>query len=146
MTAISMAKAMTEIVRVFTDVYGVANVDLPNKPFSLPTDKGTPWARVRLEHTEMGQGSLSDEAGRKIYNREGFGLIELYSPLGVGLEGPVDAAEEIVKAYQAANTVSDVWFRNVRMIESDTRGTGVVNASAWYRTDITFDFQYHQIQ
>lgn len=139
MTAPSVFAAVTDIVKLFTDHYGADNVHLPNRAFTAPDD-GTPWARIRVNHTDAGQGSLGGADGSKLWDRGGVFQIELYSAAGRGMLTPYGEAEEVQMLYQGTRTASGVWFRNVRIEEPEEQP-----ASPWYRIDVIGAFEYHQI-
>lgn len=139
MTAPSVYAAVSEIVKLFTDHYGADNVDIPNKVFTLPKD-GTPWARIRVIHTEGGQGSLGGTDGAKLWDRGGVVQIELYSKAGAGMLTPYGDAEDVQMIYQGARTASGVWFRNVRIEEPEEQVW-----SPWFRIDVIGAFEYHQL-
>jgi hypothetical protein len=139
MTAPSVYAAVSEIVKLFTDHYGTDNVDLPNKKFTAPAN-GDGWARIRVNHTDGGQGSLGGADGSKLWDRAGVFQIELYTKAGKGMLTPYGEAEDVQTIFQGARTASGVWFRNVRIEEPTEQ-----DASPWFRIDVTGAFEYHQI-
>lgn len=140
MTAPSIFAAVTEIVKIFTDHYGVDNVDLPNTKFDAPNTSADGWARIRVTHTDGGQGSLGGSDGAKIWDRAGVFQIELYTKAGRGMLIPYTEAEDVVSLYQGARTASGVWFRDVRIDEEPVQAP-----SPWFRIDVIGAFVYHQI-
>lgn len=144
MTANTIAQALTEICLVYTDVYGADNIDLPNKAFAEPDDAEIGYARMILSHTDMGQSSLSDATGFKLWERSGLGVIELYTPIGAGIVDAYNAAEEVVKLYQNASTPSGVWFRNVRLEDRSPNGLNPSPQRKRFHLDVEFTFEYNQ--
>lgn len=140
MTAQSTFAAVSEIVKIFTDHYGTANVHLPNRTFTLPSSTSTGWARVRIAHTDSGQASLAGGTGARMWSRNGIGTIELYTQTGVGVQAAYTAAEAVRDLYQGTATPSGVWFRGVRVEEVTDDDQG-----AWYQIDVAFEFEYDQI-
>lgn len=145
MTAASAGAAVNEIIAVFLDYYGTANVELPNIAFDPPTDYTSSWARVVIEHVDAGQGSLANVEGKRRWVRSGVGLIELMTPIGEGTGGAYAEAEAVVNLYQGKRTASDVWFRNVRFEERGQRARNPGDARLWHQIDVYFSFAYDQL-
>lgn len=143
MTAVTMYTAMTEMALVLGGYVGsFANVSLPNKPYEPPPHSTDIWYKLEIEHDAMGQGSLADINGKKMYDREGAIYITIYTPLGVGTEQATNTAEALINLYNAAVTPSDVWFRNagLRDVESERN-----RQPLWYQTQVVVEFSYTQI-
>lgn len=140
MTAANPGVALTEIATLFTSGFA-GPVDLPNKDFDAPTDTGTVWARMRFQHTGNGQGSLSNAGGQRRWQGDGFCTINMHFPLGGGVREAYEQADAVAALFRGKRTPSDVWFRNVSVIEPDRQP-----ASKHYVLDVVFDFTYDQIQ
>jgi len=133
------AQALTEIALLFTTVYPATPLQLPNMEHVAPVDAGVLWASLELEHTSMAQGSLADNNGVRRYENDGIGTLGLRFKLGDGIKYPYEVADDVASLYRGKRTPSDVWFRNVTIIERPDDRT------RHYRLDVVFDFTYDQI-
>lgn len=107
----------------------------PDVPGDVP-DSVTVWARVTLRHATGGRASLSGPInGCVTHNRGGVGIIQIFAPVGGGMNEAYDAAQLVANAYEDANV--DVWFRNVRVNEIGTKGNSE-------QINVLFDFSYHE--
>lgn len=145
MVAATTYAALSEIAQIFIDLFGADNVDLPNKRYEPPTDATTEWARVVIQHTDGGQGSLAMVDGKRRWERIGVCTIELYTQIGVGLSRAYELAESVVNAYQGKRTPSDVWFRDVVHAERGEVSTNIQQSVTRYRIDVTMTFTYDVI-
>lgn len=150
MTAATIFKATQEIVAPFLSVWAGRPCDYPNLKNSglPPKDPKVTWARFRIQHELFNQASLSNANGKRRFARDGFVFIQLFFPLGEGVEEAYSVAEQVVDAYQGKRTESDVWFRNVRVNEASSEiGSALnVNSDNWYMILVIAEFTYDQIK
>lgn len=97
------------------------------------------WARVRVQHSTGRQASLSGSTGKRRWERTGFLLVQLFTPLFGGQVLADEIASIILNAFEGYSTSSGVWFRNARMNEIGKDG-------AWLQTNILVDFQYDEVK
>lgn len=110
---------------VWTDVPG----DVPNAK--------TVWARVVIRHANGGQGSLSNEHGKKRWFKDGTIFIQIFSPVGDGSVAGYLAADAVMDAYKTARDC--VWYRNIRMQELGSDG-------AFEQINVLIDFSYDDVK
>ncbi len=115
--------------------------DAPGQPARTEStaSRVAPWARARVQHTTGRQASLSGANGVKRWERGGFLIVQLFTPM---LEGQnlADSLGSIIRgAFEGYSTPSGVWFRNPRIQEVGSDGT-------WYQTNIFVDFQYDEVK
>ena len=135
------AQALTEMTLLLTA--GVAfPVIVPNDERDPPNGTDTVWARLKFEHTNGMQATLSDQAGVRRWRADGIGTVELNLPYGKGVKYPYEVAETVCNLYRGKRTASDVWFRNVRIAEVPTEGNA---RPKYYRLDVVFEFQYDSV-
>lgn len=142
MTVNSQADAVSEMLKQFTNLwpFGVDKIDIRGRKFEPPTDETVTWCRWRIQHIIGEQSSLG---GVKLWNREGRITFQLFSPLTEGNINAYNIAETVfINAYQGRKTVSDVWFRNVRIEEPDD----TESASKWLQLNCYADFIYTQVK
>lgn len=139
MTA-TISQALTEIALILKEGFA-GTVIVPNDERDPPTDVNKVWARLRLEHTGRAQGSLSNANGKRRWASDGIGTVELSFPYGKGVKEPYNIAEQVVHLYEGKRTASDVWFRNVRVVEVPV----LTNVTSFFRLDVVFEFQYDSI-
>lgn len=117
----------------------------PNTPGSPPLqqegDTSSPpfWARVKLDFTERGQGSLSGANGQTMYSQTGFLFVQLFEPSGKGLLITDKASKILFDAFDELKTASGVWFRRARSVE-------VGNEGNWFQTNFIVEFNYDEIK
>ena len=144
MSALSIYTAMTEMALVLIDYVGSAeNISLPNKPYAPPPSYTGVWYELEIEHDAMGQGSLADHQGKKLYDRLGQVVITIYTQAGTGSELATNTAEAIIDRYNAASTTSDIWFRNATLRQEVTASKAV---PLWYQVSVVVEFEYTQIK
>lgn len=136
-------QAADEILELFNAPWGALGhvIEVPNMRFDPPAETAI-WARWTLIHADGGQNTLAGAEGRSRFGKSGAVMIEVFTPLGGGLKVAYDAAQVAVNAYEGKRTASDVWFRNVRIVD-DGRGRG--GDKAWWSTVVVADFTYDNI-
>lgn len=137
-------QAMTEITDLFLAYWGTRPVALPNRAFTAPTDD-TVFAEVYFEQTDSGQASLANVQNKRKYTDDGVVLIELHFPLGVGIAAPYEEAEAVRDLFRGKRTASDVWFRNVRLIEHSDKHGNPCRYKDRFQVDVAFEFTYDGI-
>ena len=90
-------------------------------------------------NTLSGQRTLAGQDGKSRHESLGNVVIETYTPAGKGLAAAYELADIVLDAFRGKRTPSDVWFRNVRMIE-----VGDVS-KLWFQIDIIADFTYEAL-
>lgn len=130
-------EAVDAMMAVFKTVWGVRPAVYPDVPGSVTPTDTVLWARIKIKHATGRQGSLTGGLGTTCWERTGFVWIEVYSPVGDGLNTGRDAAQEFVNAYQDQR--SGIWYRNIRMVEMGTDG-------AFERFDVKADFEYRDVR
>ena len=140
MTA-TIAQALTEITQVLTNGFA-GTIIVPNDDKTPPDAHDVVWAQIRFEHTSRGQASLSNENGKRRWGSDGICTIQLNFPYGKGVKMPYDEAERIARLYEGKRTPSDVWFRNVTVVEVPTP---TAPKPKHFRLDVVFEFQYDSV-
>lgn len=138
------ALAMTEITLMFTAHWGARPVELPNMGFTAPPVTDV-FASMYFEHTDGGQTSLANVDNKRKYTDDGVCVIELFFPVGAGVAAPYAEAEAVRSLFRGKRTASDVWFRNVRLIEHSERAGNPPRLKDRYQIDVVFDFTYDGI-
>jgi hypothetical protein len=92
-----------------------------------------------VQHTAGRQASLSGASGTKRWERSGFLIVQLFTPILQG-QSSADSLVGIIRgAFEGYSTPSGVWFRNPRISEVGSDGT-------WYQTNILVDFLYDEVK
>jgi hypothetical protein len=136
----NVSQAVTDILVMFTNVWGGLACDIPGSPFKAPSSD-TVWARWRIQHETGGQNSLANVVGKRRFNRGGTVFIQIFTPLNNGVEMAYDLAEIVVGAYEGKRTASGAWFRNIRMNEVDNE----TDVAGMQQINVLVDFDYDQI-
>lgn len=136
--------ALSEMATMFLAVYPYPErVELPNKPYERARDIDT-FAAITFEHTDMGQATLANSENKRRYTNEGVCIIEMFFPVGRGIDEPYRVAELVMDAYRGKRTPSDVWFRDVRVIEHSAANGNPPRIAGTYQLDVAFSFTYDQ--
>ena len=133
----NVTEARDKIYNIFRTVWGqrgpVVWCDIP----ATPPSEDIPWAKVRLQHTNGGQSSLSGESGSRRFSRRGIVAISIFVPVGGGQTEAYELAQMVANAYEDARL--DVWFRNTRIREMGASG-------AFEQMDVLSDFHYDEVR
>jgi hypothetical protein len=128
-------EARDEIMALFVAGWSSTGIDLRfwNAPGPLPKDR-SPWARILVKHTQGGNASISS----KRFMRSGVIFVEIYTPVGGGFTQADDLAKIAMDVFQGKSTPGGVWFRNVRLVETDAEGH-------WSQVNVIADFTYDEV-
>ncbi len=137
--------AITEILGLFRTAWLAAGQSDDRVKYDnvgktdLPDSTQSTWARVILRHTTAGQGSLSSQAGTRIFDRKGILSIQIFTPPGKGLAEATDLPKIIQDAYEGIETANGAWFRDVVVNEVGPDGD-------FYQTNVIALFEYTEIK
>jgi len=98
------------------------------------------WARVTVQHNEAGQRTLG-QTGNRRFDRVGVITVQVFTSQKEDPDGSVLEALGIIArdAFEGNTTSSDVWFRNVRLQETDPD-------DPWWQLNVLADFSYDDIK
>lgn len=117
-----------------------AGVPLVFEDFDVDLSASTaPWARVTVRHATGRQASLSNEAGKRTFRREGTVFVQIFTPFGDGLSLSDSLANIAARAFEGKETPFHVWFRNVRLNEIGRDGH-------WYNVNVLADYEYDELR
>lgn len=140
MTA-TYAQAVDDILGLFKvawDTTGYTAI-YTNVAGDTPDDEEDPWARVTIQHTDGGQGSLTGGLGTTRWTRFGILTVQLFVPSGEGLSEAHTLGKLVTDAFEGVSTTNGVWFRNVRINEIGPDGE-------WYQVNVLVDFTYDEVK
>jgi hypothetical protein len=104
-----------------------------------PPDGEEPWARVTIRHVAGGQATLLGDAQVTRFTASGIITIQVFYPLKRGgLSNARSLAKVAKSAYEGKSTPSNVWFRNVRIVEVGPDGP-------WYNVNVLANFEYDEL-
>lgn len=108
-------------------------------PRKVEPDPTKPWAEVVVRHVTGVQSTLSQDTGKRRFEKGGVVTVAVYAPLGaVGGLGTGELLVEVAKkAFEGKATANGVWFRNARIVE-------VGHDRAWYHWNVIADFVYDE--
>ena len=110
----------------------------PNKkPDTEPMKQGNPWAFVRIAHKTGRQVSLPGVDGKRIWERKGQLVCEIYTPSGEGTQAAYTLARLVELAF-LGKTIDSVRFRAIQIKEGGIRGN-------WFLVTVTAEFEYDEI-
>jgi hypothetical protein len=99
----------------------------------------SPWTRITVRHATGGQISLSNEAGKRRYDRKGTVFVQIFTPFGDGLTLSDSLAIIAARAFEGKETPLHVWFRDVRFVEVGRDGH-------WYNVNVLAAFEYDEVK
>jgi hypothetical protein len=104
-----------------------------------PPDGEDPWARVTIRHVTGGQATLLGDAQVTRFRNSGIITVQVFYPLSRGgLASARSLAKVARSAYIGTSTASNIWFRNVRIVEVGPDGP-------WYNVNVLADFEYDEL-
>lgn len=106
-----------------------------NKSSDIP-EEGL-WARPVVRHAKSSQATLTDDIGYKRYKVIGSFIVQLFFPLGKGLDGAYTVSEQLAETLRKQK--SQVTFRNVTWQEVGPDGM-------FYMFKLTAEFEYSQVR
>ena len=109
-----------------------------NKAGDKPSSS-SPFVRFTVRHRESEQTSAGHPLGNRLFSRYGQVIVELYVPLGEGMNRADRLAKTIVDAFEGKQSENGVWFRNVRLSE-------VGPDEGWYKVVVTSEFEYTEVK
>lgn len=136
MNYVEATDAILGIFKTAWDTTGEVAIYENRKKDKPPTDD--PYCRVFIRHTAGNQGTLSSATGSVLYNREGQVIMQVFVPIGKGLQKAYELCRVLSDAYEGSSS-GGVWFRNVQLRE-------VGNEGNWFQTTVTAEFQYDELK
>jgi hypothetical protein len=99
------------------------------------------WVRPMIEHTIMGQSTLSGETGNKRFQRLGFFIVEVRTPAGDGMKQNAAIGDLLLTAFEGQNggPNGEITFERARYNEVGKDG-------AWFLSNFIVEFDYSTIR
>lgn len=135
----TVQQARDEIMALFSAAWPDEYKVLWQDKGGRPPDEQAPWARFTISHTAGGQATLSNDNGRKRFRRDGFLIVQIFTPVGDGLSSSDTLTKIVLDAYEGKATPGGAWFRNVRVNEVGPDGD-------WYQVNVLADFTYDEVK
>lgn len=98
-----------------------------------------PFARFTVQHANSRQATLTGTTGSRTWERNGLLTIQIFTPIGKGLQDSYTLAKVTSDAYEGVRTQSGVWFRDVGINEIGKDGE-------WQQVNVTAEFTYNEIR
>jgi hypothetical protein len=138
--SLTFEQARDEILEIFRGAWpeDINNVVWDDVVSEAPAT-ALSWARVALRHTLGEQGSLADDTGKKRWDRFGILFIQIFTPVGEGLDSAYPLAKILADAYEGVSTPGNAWFRNATIKE-------IGNDGEWYQFNYSVEFQYEEVK
>lgn len=113
-------------------------VHYPDIAFIVPTAQ-TSWLRLVMKTINGGQVTLAGDVGTRRFNREGFIMVQIFTPSGQGQKTGLKLTKLVMSAFEGKATAGGVWFRRVRFNEIGIDGS-------WYQINVLTDFNYDEVK
>ena len=110
----------------------------PDVVADIPTTRA-PWARVLLKHSLGYQATLSGSTGQQRFSREGFIIVQIFTPNGEGSTRGYTLSKVVSNIFEGKSTENGIWFRNIRVNE-------VGSDSNWFQINVICDFIYDEVK
>ena len=98
-----------------------------------------PWARASLRNVTGRQATLANHDGVRRWRRDGILTIQIFVPLGEGLQEGYSLSKVVTDALEGTSTPSAVWFRNVSVNEIGPDGE-------WFQFNVLAEFTYDEVK
>lgn len=137
--------ARDHMLKVFKDAWDPTGYPAVYPDSAEDPDNGgsTPsanvWARATIRHADGFQSSLTGpQEVLKRHTNIGVVIIQVFGAIGDGSTAAYDAAQTVATAFRKSRGIP-VWFRRVRVNESDTRGP-------FNQINVLADFSYDDVR
>lgn len=137
--SLTFAEARDEIYTVFKTAWDPTGYSVFYEDVAKDRDtRNTPWAVLTLRHATGFQATLS-MPGTRVFRREGILTVQVFTPVGKGLQDYYGLAKVVVDAYEGHSTPGGVWFRDTRIAEVGRDGK-------FFQSNVLTNFQYDEIK
>lgn len=103
-----------------------------------PQPPEDPWCRISIQHVTNQQSALNPEGGLKRFTVTGFVTVQIFVPIGEGLNLIRQLAPVAKEAFQGVRTADDsIWFRDSAINEVGTDGP-------WNQFNVSSFFEYEE--
>lgn len=102
-------------------------------------DTEEPWSAIFIQHTAGAQTTLSGAVGTRTFSRVGILTVQIFTPVGNGLQDSYDLAKVVSDAFEGTSSPGGVWFRNVRLNEVGRDGE-------FFQLNVIVEFNYDEIK
>lgn len=106
---------------------------------ALPPTTPSPWARTTITFSSGGQASLNNDQGAARYVREGFITIQIFTPVGEGLDSNIALGQLMLDAFDGKATSNGVWFRNANY-------SPIGNSGDFYQANVLVNFIFDEVK
>lgn len=110
-----------------------------NLPGQKPSSVEDPYVRPFILNASGTQVSLSGVDGRSCWRWEGLFIVQVFSPVGKGLNDAYQRIMVLQNAFEGWRSPNGVWFSNSGMEEIGPR-------DQWYQVNFKTDFTYDEIK
>ena len=146
----NITTAVDEIFTLFKNAWDLSSAQYNNNVIptvlwqgvdkEIDPDVTESWARIFITHTGGDQATLSNEDGKRKFERRGSVAVQIYFPIirGIGMHNLYKLAEVALKAFEGKTTDSGVLFKNLRFAEAG-------RFDAWLQVNVIGQFSYDEV-
>lgn len=98
----------------------------------------SPWASSTIRHTTASQDNLGG-IGNMSFLRQGFVIVQVFTPVGNGLQESYQLAKVITDAFEGKSSPLGVWFRRIRINEIGKDGM-------FQQLNVIIEFEYNEVK
>lgn len=109
---------------------------------SSPPDRSAQaFARIKMDHVQRTQGSLSNESGQRKWLNEGIIMIQCFGSVSTGRGlGIAESLAILAKnAFEGKTSPGGIWFRKCRTNE-------VGSEDGWFQVNAVAEFSYDEVR
>jgi hypothetical protein len=138
--SLTQEQATDEILTVFKAAWDTTGYDVFYENVREdPSVVNDPYATTQIRHVASRQATLAGYNGSRMFERVGRFVVQVFSPVGIGLSAGYDLGIILLNAFEGVATPGGVWFRNANFRE-------IGRDSALFQWNFEVEFLYHEIR
>ena len=133
--SLTFNEAADDIFQLIKAAWDITGLELswPNVKPAKPTNNDS-HAKVFIRHVTGGQRTIGSS---NLFERVGLVTIQVFIPVGKGLQEGYTLAKVLVDAFEGKSTSNGVWFKNTVPEEAN-------NIGQFFQINVVTEFWYHE--
>ncbi len=121
-----------------TTAWNTQTGSAPLRYDNLDGDRPDPPSLFGRLHIRHFQGTRAALGPKTRFRRVGRLYLQVFVPVGTGMEGLDQTSEALVEAFEDAGAVDNIWFRDIGMREVGSDGD-------YHQTNVEVDFTFDRV-
>jgi len=133
-------EAVSSIVNTVLSVWDSSYpMEYQNKPLVTAPSSDQIWGKLNIQHTASSSVSFGDGSHRRLYERNGFVEVHVFTPTGEGRGAGDQICMQMLDAFEGNVPTGGIWFKKTFIRE-------VGQIDAHYQTDLVTFFEYRDFK